>query len=313
MPAPLQDSPAARLPNTYEQQIQTPRGDYVVRVSWPPNWNSAGKPKSPIESQDIGTLYVFDGNAYFATAVEAARRLQHLFKRQLIVVGVAYPDSDFVFDRRRGGDLTPPNKDGKYEDFVALDGTVIHPKEVLGGAEDFISTVEKQVIPLVETELFSHLQLSQGRRAIFGHSFGGLFTLFTMFTRPALFDTYVSASPSIFFNDCSVIRYQEKDFLASKAEAASDGTDRKPLVYLSYGSLEQHVPQNRGEPDDHYAKRSAQELERKMADHAAELRDRLEASGRFREVAFTEFEGEDHMGAAICGLQRGIVWFLKDE
>ena len=49
------------------------------------------------------------------------------------------------------------------------------------------------------------------RRILGGHSFGGLFTLYSMFTDPSLFWGYLAGSPDITWDDDFLVK-QEADF-----------------------------------------------------------------------------------------------------
>jgi uncharacterized protein len=93
----------------------------------------------------------------------------------MIVVGI------FNTDRTR--DLTP------YRD---RDDEAGGPMATAGGADRFLQFIETELVPWVEgryrTEKF---------RAFAGHSFGGLFALHALATRPALFNAVVAVSPSL--------------------------------------------------------------------------------------------------------------------
>src|SRR3546814_4655171 len=66
-------------------------------------------------------------------------------------------------------------------------------KRPTGGADAFLDFIEHDLKPAVAAAA----KVDPGRQAIFGHSLGGQFVLYTMITRPQLFDTYLAASPSM--------------------------------------------------------------------------------------------------------------------
>lgn len=194
-----------------------------------------------------------------------------------------------------------------------------------GGAKDFLELIEGQIMPLVEQNFFPHVPLKSSRKVLFGHSYGGLFTLHSLFTRTELFDTYIAASPSIWYNDRSIVHEQEKAFLEKAVDTVSDNISQgdadaegkihrpvgKPDLFITWGSLEQHVVRLPSESDDTFERRRDEALEWKMEDNAIEMGERMESSGRFQQVRTHNFLGEDHGGAAVCGLQRGITWLFE--
>ena len=62
---------------------------------------------------------------------------------------------------------------------------------------------------------------------LMGHSFGGLFALSTMASRPALFDAWVAADPSLWWNGGVLVRMLEKNPAAGRSGA---------FVYAGFGS-----------------------------------------------------------------------------
>ena len=261
--------------------------------------------------------FVVDGNAYFFTAADVVHRLESSFGKKAIVVGVGYPITDNVYDPRRSADLTPPTKDQEHRHPIGRDGQPM--KDItLGEAQGFLKVLADTVMPLVE-EMFPTLPLKHWPKALFGHSYGGLFTLFSLFTKTDLFSTYIAASPSIWFNDCSIVHEQEKAFLRgtrrfSDPEVISSWEESavsNPRLFMMFGSLEQDAVQKPGESDEDFERRKQGALERRMRDNALEMGARLQASERLSQVWLWEFEGEDHGGASVCGLQRGIVKLLE--
>jgi pimeloyl-ACP methyl ester carboxylesterase len=100
----------------------------------------------------------------------------------LIVVGVATTD--------RTRDLTPTNAtmtagDGSTREFPTS-----------GGASAFLDFFEKELFPFVESRY-----RTQPYRAFSGHSFGGLFALNALFTRPGMFQSIVAVGPSLQWDD----------------------------------------------------------------------------------------------------------------
>jgi pimeloyl-ACP methyl ester carboxylesterase len=100
----------------------------------------------------------------------------------MFFVGVGYPDSANA-NTRRTMDLTPsPNGD---------------PSSRLpsGGAPAFLETLRRDVIPLIEKSYHA-----RSDRALMGHSYGGLFTLYALYTAPELFHRYGIFSPATWWD-----------------------------------------------------------------------------------------------------------------
>lgn len=227
--------------------------------------------------------------------------------KKAIIVAVGYPIKDCIFHARRGADLTAPSNDGKYEIPIGRGG---QPQDdtAYGGASDFYDVIKKDIMSYIEETLFPHVPLKKNRKALFGHSYGGLFTLNTLFTQPSDFDTFIAASPSIWWNDRGLVREQEPAFYK-----ADTRLDPKPRLLITFGSGEQNIVQQPGESDDLFDKKKKFAEEKKMKDNALEMAARLDKSGRFRQVWKWEFDGEDHGSAAPCALQRGLVKFLEEK
>ncbi|KAJ9150264.1 Isoflavone reductase family protein [Pleurostoma richardsiae] len=304
---------AAQVPNTYQRVISTPRGQYLILVSWPLGWNPDGTTDDP-NIGDIPVLYMVDGNAYFFTATDVVRRLQFMFGKKAIVIAVGYPVTDSVYaPQRRGPDLTPPSKRERVEPPTGKDGKP-QAHVSFGGADEFHGVLEDIIMPVVEQEILPSIPLKTMPRALFGHSFGGLFTLFSLFTRPGLFDTYIAASPSIWWNGCSIVEEQERAFLeGGNGSGEGEPAPSKPRLFMMYGSYEQDVVRKPYESEEEFARRKKHATEFRMKYNAVEMAGRLDTSDKLEELWLQEYEGEDHGSAAVCALQSGILRLLGES
>ncbi|XAH25250.1 alpha/beta hydrolase-fold protein [Xylophilus sp. GW821-FHT01B05] len=164
-------------------------------------------------------LFVLDGNAHFA-AFHDARRAQSAFA-EAIVVGIGYPTTlphDFL---RRSYDFSP-----------AVTPERNSPPQ--GGDDELLGTLERVIAELGQRYPIDPQQLS-----LFGHSFGGMFAMHALFTRPALFSHYVAASPSLWWNDHYLLA-QEQAF-ARRVESG-DWSPRHQSLLLIVG--ERETPQD---------------------------------------------------------------------
>lgn len=250
--------------------------------------------------------YVVDGNAYFSTAVDISRRLECLNSTRSIIIGIGYPDSKAVYDFRRGPDLTPPSRDGKYKMPLDRHGK---PRTDLsfGEAHLFLDFIQSEVMRMVEHELFPTLDLGSKRKGLFGHSYGGLFSLNALFTRPELFDFVAAASPSISWSDYSLVKFQEAEFL-EKAKVV----ESQPELLLTWGSNADELKQRKGESDASFERRKREAEEPECGDDARAMAARLADCCIIKSVSTDDFPGWGHGGAAVVGLQRALMQFLLD-
>lgn len=177
--------------------------DYKISVALPANYGETGDP--------YRVLYVTDANAEFGIAVETAR----LNAPGTMVVGIGYDDPGQGFAAsgvRRTLDLTP---------------TEITADVPTGGAPEFLDFLRSELVPQIESEFHA----DPDDRALMGHSFGGLFATYALLHNDGLFERFVIASPSIWWDDRTIL-----DTEAAYA-AEHDALDAR--VFLSVGELEE--------------------------------------------------------------------------
>jgi predicted alpha/beta superfamily hydrolase len=90
----------------------------------------------------------------------------------------------------RSRDLTPSNAG---QNVYGGTGKAGIPQS--GGAPTFLKFLEKELIPYVETNFRTHPY-----RILEGHSFGGLFSTFTLMEKPDVFDAFIIQSPALWWN-----------------------------------------------------------------------------------------------------------------
>lgn len=243
----------------------------------------------PGEAPEAGwpALYLLDGNAVIGTAVEAIR-VQADYPtgtgiRQAAIVAIGYP-TDAAYDSvRRSWDMGPPP--GKTYPPHAPDG----PDVRTGGADDFLTFIEEELKP----EISRRIPLDRARQALFGHSFGGLFVLHALFTRPDAFACWIAISPAIWWEDAVVLR-SETHF--------SGGTGTR--VLLAAAEYEQALAPFHERLDDREQRRARYAANR-VVDNAREMADRLGQRPEI-EPEFVLFEGETHMSVLPVAVNRAI-------
>ncbi|OAB38470.1 enterobactin esterase [Paenibacillus glacialis] len=227
-------------------------------------------------------IYLLDGNSVFTTMVEALRMQCHRPDKTgvvpAIIVGIGY-QTNRPFAPDRYYDYTPvPSFEYQHKS----DGT---PLPEQGGAQAFLSFIEEELKPHIEQEF----NINSNRQTIFGHSLGGLFALYVLFTKPAAFQHYIAGSPSIHWN---------KEFLLEEEQRFVGRLEQESInveLLIGMGQLENsHVSRNLYQ--------------------AKELSDRLSIhSDRGVNVTFTEFEDEGHVSVLPVLISRALRLVLKPE
>ncbi len=145
-------------------------------------------PASPGAAQPL--VVVLDGDDQFAPALAAYQKLLAAGRvRPLHLVGVGYGASYRQPANRRMRDYTPTAMAGET-------GT--------GGAEAFRRALRDEIIPF----LAARLTLARAETGIAGHSLGSLFGLYAFFHDDPVFTRCLASSPSIWFDDRSVLKLE---------------------------------------------------------------------------------------------------------
>ena len=151
-------------------------------------------------------LYVLDGDIAFGMATSISRYLQIGDNiPELIVVGIGY------------GSLTKSAAKKRRRDY--------RPNET-EGAENFLEFLNEELIPSIDTKY----RTIPGDRTINGYSLGGLFGLYTFFTKPESFNNYIIGSPNLSWDNYSIYRYEEN--------STEKIGDKKINIFISVGSEE---------------------------------------------------------------------------
>jgi len=193
----LENEPAVTLTGTLEWQMKNEQGQpYRILIS---------KPEGDVPyTGGYPVLYVLDANAYFPS-FHAAKRAQKQY-RHAIIVGIAYPGDEPLNFLRRAYDFSPPVSDDRNT-----------PPQ--GGQDELLDFLQHQVMSAVA----ERFPVDAGQQSLFGHSFGGMFSIYALFTRPALFDHIVAASPSLWWYDRYLLT-PERPFSEAVAQGKIDAT-----------------------------------------------------------------------------------------
>ncbi len=181
--------------NIYSESVSD---SFHILVSVPDDYLSADK-RYPV-------LYVLDGNIAFGMAASIARYLQIGENiPELIIIGIGYGALNKTAGEKRRRDYRPIET---------------------GGAENFLNFLFEELIPKIDAEY----RTIPSDRTLNGYSIGGLFGLYTLFTRPNTFNNYIIGSPNLSWDDYSVFDYEEN--------SPEKIGDKHLNVFISVGSEE---------------------------------------------------------------------------
>ncbi|CAD5107769.1 alpha/beta hydrolase [Zestomonas carbonaria] len=243
-------------------------------------------------------IYVLDGNAMFPALALAARgqekRAEVTGISPALIVGIGYPIDGLLDEQARAEDYTPPADD------LSDTGDLRARKQ--GGAGRFLAFIEDELKPLIEAEY----PVDRHRQTLFGHSYGGLFTLHVLFNRPQAFQTYVASSPSIWWNHRQILA-ERRQFAARLAEQPVQAR-----LLLSVGGLEQPSAQPTGAADDNPRLRMIGT--RRMIDNARELAaDLAPLHSRGLSSQLRIYQDENHGSAMLPATLRALEFALDDS
>ena len=182
--------------------------------------------------QDYPTVYLLDADLFFGMVTETAR-IMHLCGSfpEVIVVGIGYPHDESSFQQAfkqmrllRARDLTPV----KDENLEKRMSEGFQSDEIAtGGGDLFLHFIQDQLMPFVENQY----RTNASSKTLVGHSFGGLFVLYSLFHKTQLFSNYLAASPSLWHGNQITFDYERT--YSEKHE------DLPVQLYLAAGMLEE--------------------------------------------------------------------------
>jgi len=159
---------------------------------------------------DYPVLYLLDGLQNIKHVVATSEFLAETgLIPPMIIVGIKSTD--------RAKDFTP-SKAGENT-YGAVEGAGI-PQS--GGAPEFLKFLEKELIPFIEENYRTHPY-----RILEGHSFGGLFSTYSLMKEHGLFDAYIIQAPALWWNNEEMIVKAEAFFKSNP--------DLNKTVYFGIG------------------------------------------------------------------------------
>ncbi|WP_459206186.1 alpha/beta hydrolase [Pseudomonas sp. MLB6B] len=230
-----------------------------------------GQPNRPAPAAGYPVLWMLDGNA--ALGALDGRQLDALAAGQApLLVAVGYQSEQRIERAARTYDYTPtvPGLREQRDPLTQLPS---------GGVDAFLDLLTGRMRTLVA----SQAPIDLARQTLWGHSYGGLAVLHTLFTRPSAFSEYAAASPSLWWREGVLVR--EAEGLAGRLGSA------RPEVLLMRGSEEPDSPGGRVQDDGG----------QKLRDLAAQL-----AKVDGVKVGVQAFEGLGHGPMLAASLRRVV-------
>ena len=162
--------------------------------------------------QSYPTLYLLDGRAHFHHGTGIVQFLSsNGLIPQMIVIGIP--------NTARNRDFSPTIEEGRTAG---------------GGADKFIEFLDKELIPMINQDY-----RTLDYRILFGHSLTGLFSIYTLVTKPDLFDSYLAASPYLQY-DKEVVVKKAKNKITKQSVRGKNlfiTIGKEPLYFKSLKNL----------------------------------------------------------------------------
>jgi uncharacterized protein len=192
---------------------------YQLYVSLPKKYSEQDTLHYPV-------LYVLDGKFSF-NSMSSIRAVLDLGKEIKDIIIVAIDDSsisDNDWFASRYNDFTPSSMlqaDTLWSKIM----NIPEGKLKSGGAEAFLNTLQEEMIPFIDKQY-----KTTADRGLSGHSLGGLVAGYCLLKKPGLFKRYGINSPSFWWNNSEILRYENY--------YANQHTELPANVFLSVGGLE---------------------------------------------------------------------------
>jgi uncharacterized protein len=226
---------------------------YDLLVSLPSGYATSG--------QSYPVLYILDGWHFPLMTFLQNNNLYSKRMPPVIMVNVSYGSTPHVM-ALRARDFTP---------------TKTSREATSGGAAAFLDFLEHEVIPFVDRTY----RTIPSDRGLLGHSYGGLFAIYALEQRPALFQRIVAASPALSWDN---------RLLFSAAHQKLRGLPSPVRLDISVGDKDDF-----GFDQDTIA--------------FAKLLEQLKPAGL--DYRFTLYPGENHDSVRLVSFPAGLYWVYR--
>lgn len=156
---------------------------------------TVGIPKANAPDNGFPVFYALDGNAALAQLNDVD--LHTLAQNPSVLVFIGHDNGkDFDF-AARAYDYTF-STDG-------IDKKYLDENRKNGGADAYFALIQNKIMPAVE----ALVAVDKSKQTLWGHSYGGLFVLYTLYTKPLIFRTYIAADPSLWWGGAKIMTFAE--------------------------------------------------------------------------------------------------------
>lgn len=163
----------------------------------------------PGKGKKYPVAYILDGEVFLPALSEVQNYYSGGYTPEMILVGVSN-------SKNRTRDLTISKITEKY-------GMAFN--EETGGAKGFLDFIGKELIPFIEAKF-----PVTNYRTLIGHSYGGLFTIYTFLNEPDLFANYLAIDPSLDWNGQEILA-------KAQSKLSTDSYSEKSLFVSLSGQL----------------------------------------------------------------------------
>ena len=182
--------------------------EYVLQIMLPGGYGKNDK-KYPV-------LYLMDSQWDFPLLTALyGQQYYDGFVPEMIIVGITWGGDHPNPDSLRARDYTPTNEKRSPQS---------------GGADKFLSVIKNEIFPLIEKSY----RVDVNDKTLVGCSLGGLFTMYALFTQPAMFNRYVAASPAFMWDNNVLNKYED--------EYHSHTSNPSAKLFMCVGGVETSVP-----------------------------------------------------------------------
>jgi predicted alpha/beta superfamily hydrolase len=172
------------LDSLYSENLKEYRQIYI---QLPADYDVKKKEKYPV-------VLILDGEVFLPTVNIVQNFYSGGFTPEMVLVGISN-------SQNRTRDLTTSKITEKYG---------MPFKEENGEAENFSKFIESELIPFIEKKY-----PVTNFRTLIGHSYGGLFTIYTLINHPHLFSNYLIIDPSLDWDNQKLLK-EAKEKLSSQ-------------------------------------------------------------------------------------------------
>ena len=103
-----------------------------------------------------------------------------------------------------------------------------------GGADKFLAFMKNELIPYI-----NKTYPSNGDNTLFGHSFGGVFVMYALLTEPQVFESYIAADPSFWWDNNAMLKWVPSKL----ADMKTPGRTLYVTGRLGSGMKDMRIPQ----------------------------------------------------------------------